>query len=604
MTARRSILRLALVFAVVMLSALRLTGSADAQTAKSFQLTSLNVDATVSPDGSMLVTEDVTYNFSGGPFTFAFRTFKPAWFSRIENFAATEQGAPLPVESGVDRWTWRYAPTSDSTHTYQLTYRVVGAVDIGSDVGELYWQFIGTDHPGVASMNVHINLPGEYPVAAPTTADDDITVVRAWAHGPLNGKVQPSARGVDLSVTGVPQRTFVEGRIVIPLTAFNAPGTTARLPKILREEKGYLNTGKTGRKAATILAPLATLAGLLGFGALWRKHGKEPAKPDYIGDYWREPLTDPPAVVYANLNFGKVEGRAMASTLVDLAQRGYLSITEHESKRFGRSKDIYTFTATNPKARVGAALPPPLSPWESDLLANVFQGQHETTSQAFEDWAKANQITSAKFWNEWKMAVSTDMKSRGYVETGRAGVWLTALGIIAAMILTGIVLISVSKNRVGSVSPIGGLCIAAGVIMAMFLPTLRKRTSAGAEEQAQALALKKYLQDFSNMKDAPVDSLIVWERFLVYAVVLGVASHVIRGLAVKLPAVVNNPGFAPWFIPIGGRGDMGSSMDNFPGSWGSAATSAMTPANTSSGSGGGFSGGGGGGGGGGGFGAG
>jgi uncharacterized membrane protein len=603
MMARRSLVRLVTVVAAVVLSLLSLTGSADAQTTKSFQLSALKVEATVLADGSMQVEENITYEFSGGQFTFAFRTFKPEWFNRISNFTAAEQGTPLPVEPGTDRWTWRYAPTVVRTHTYTLTYRVAGAVDVGSDVGELYWQFIGTDHPGLGSMNVHISLPGEYPVAAPDTADTDTSVVRAWAHGPLNGKVQPTSRGVDLSVTGVPARTFVEGRIVIPLKAFTSPGPSARLPKILREEKGYLNTGKTGRKLANVLAPVATLVGGLGFAALWRKHGKEPPKPDYIGDYWREPLTDPPAVVYANLNFGKVGGRAMASTLVDLAQRGYLTITEQESKRFGRNKDVYTFTATTPKPRAGHPLPPPLTQWEIDLLANVFQGQNETTSEAFEDWAKANQTTSAKFWNDWKSAVSDDMKGRGYVETGRARVWLTALGIIAALIVTGLILIKVSKNRVGSVSPIGGLCLVAAIVMLLVLPTLRKRTAAGSEEQAQAKALKKYLEDFSNMKDAPVESLIIWERFLVYAVVLGVASHVISGLAVRLPNVVNNPGFAPWWVPIGGRTDMGTSMDNFPGSWGSAATSAMTPANTSSGSGGGFSGGGGGGGGGGGFGA-
>jgi uncharacterized membrane protein len=603
MMARRSLPRLVTVFAAIVLSLFSLSPSADAQTDKNFRLTALKVEASVLADGSMQVEENITYDFSGGPFTFAFRTFKPSWFNRIDNFAAAEQGTPLEVEHGTDRWTWRYAPTSDSSHTYTLTYRVVGAVDIGSDVGELYWQFIGTDHPGVGSMNVHISLPGEYPVAAPTTADADTSVVRAWAHGPLNGKVQPSARSVDLSVTGVPARTFVEGRIVIPLKAFTAPGTSARLPKILREEKGYLDTGKTGRKLANTLAPIATLVGGLGFLALWRKHGKEPPKPDYIGDYWREPLTDPPAVVFANLNFGKVEGRAMASTMVDLAQRGYLTITEQEGKRFGRNKDVYTFTATTPKPRAGHPLPPPLTPWEADLLATTFQGQNETTSEAFEDWAKANQTTSAKFWNGWKSAVSDDMKARGYVETGRAGVWLTAVGIIAALIVAGLILIKVSKNRVGSVSPIGGLCLVAAVVMVLLLPTLRKRTAAGAEEQAQAKALKKYLEDFSNMKDAPVESLIIWERFLVYAVVLGVASHVISGLAVRLPTMVNNPGFAPWWVPIGGRSDMGTSMDNFPGSWGTAATSAMTPANTSSGSGGGFSGGGGGGGGGGGFGA-
>jgi hypothetical protein len=133
MMARRSLLRLVTVFAAVVLSLLSLTGSAHAQTAKSYQLTSLTVDATVLADGSMQVEENVTYDFSGGPFTFAFRTFKPDWFNRIGNFVASEQGTPLQVEPGTDRWTWRYAPTSDSSHTYTLSYRVAGAVDVGSD---------------------------------------------------------------------------------------------------------------------------------------------------------------------------------------------------------------------------------------------------------------------------------------------------------------------------------------------------------------------------------------------------------------------------------------------------------------------------------------
>ncbi len=64
---------------------------------------------------------------------------------------------------------------------------------MGSDVGELYWQFIGTDHPGVGSMAVHIHLPGEFLVSRPDTASTDTSVVRAWAHGPLNGTVTPSS---------------------------------------------------------------------------------------------------------------------------------------------------------------------------------------------------------------------------------------------------------------------------------------------------------------------------------------------------------------------------------------------------------------------------
>ena len=59
MMARRSLLRLVTVFAAVVLSLL--SRPAHAQTAKSFQLTSLKVEATVLADGSMQVEENVTY---------------------------------------------------------------------------------------------------------------------------------------------------------------------------------------------------------------------------------------------------------------------------------------------------------------------------------------------------------------------------------------------------------------------------------------------------------------------------------------------------------------------------------------------------------------
>jgi hypothetical protein len=44
--------------------------------------------------------------------------------------------------------------------------------------------------------------------------------VRAWAHGPLWGEVtlEPDARVV-LTVDPLPERTFVEGRILFPATA-------------------------------------------------------------------------------------------------------------------------------------------------------------------------------------------------------------------------------------------------------------------------------------------------------------------------------------------------------------------------------------------------
>jgi hypothetical protein len=71
----------------------------------------------------------------------------------------------------------------------------------------------------------------------------------------------------------------------------------------------------------------------------------------------------------------------------------------------------------------------------------------------------------------------------------------------------------------------------------------------------------------------------------------------------KVPAVAQDPSFAPWYVGMNGRRGFGgmNDIDHFTSSFGTTATSALAPSR--SGSSGGFSGGGGGGGGGGGFGA-
>jgi uncharacterized membrane protein len=597
------IVRMAAAAAVVCLSAgvgsVSTGAAAGAQTTKSFSLSSLKTNATVNSDGTMDVREAITYEFSGGTFTFGTRTFKPAFLDAITTFTASENGQPLrvvdPASNTLKAWQWFFSPAV-GTHTFELTYHVTRAVEIGSDVGRLYWQFIGVDHPGVDEMTVDIALPGEFGVAQAGTPDTDTSVVRVWAHGPRNGIITPDTSSVSLQVSDVPPKTFVEPDVVIPVKAFTKPGTKAILPGILKAEKNWLEPGQAAAARSKWLAPLLSALGLGGFGAAFVRWGKEPKTPDYIGDYWREPLEDPPAVVAATMSFGAVDGKAMASTMVDLAQRGFLTIAETGEKGFISKRPVYTFTATAPKPRVGQQLPPPPSHYELDLLANVFRGQNEVSSEDFRDWAESNQSTAASFWNGWKADVANDMKARGYIESNALTATLLPIGIAIALGGAAALLVASTRNTAGKPMSWWGLvCGAAAVLVLALTPLMRKRSVKGTEQAAKAKALKKYLEDFSNMNEAPVGSLILWERFLVYAVALGCAAKVYQGLRVRMPDMVNSGGFAPWYIPGYGH-DMGTGLDRFPSEWGTSTQSAMVPKNTSSGSGGGFSGGGGGGG--------
>ena len=119
--------------------------------------------------------------------------------------------------------------------------------------------------------------------------------------------------------------------------------------------------------------------------------------------------------------------------------------------------------------------------------------------------------------------------------------------------------------------------------------------------------MRNYLRDFSQLADAPAGHLVLWERYLVYAVALGVSDDLARGLAARIPAE-DTQQFATWYVQPTrairrGTDRSATSADGFTSSAVGSFAPPSSSSSSGSGSGGGFSGGGGGGGGGGGIGA-
>ena len=570
---------------------------------KSFQLIALDTTAEVSADGSMRVTELITYQFSGGPFTIGTRSFLAADRDRITDFTASEDGTPLqvdpPAATPTGEWEWHLAgPTSDSSHTYQLTYTVPRAVVVGSDVGELYWQFLGTDHPGVGSVAVTIQVPGTFTVASVDSPATDIGVLRAWGHGPRQGTVEVQASSVRLAVTGVPAKTFVEARVAIPASVFTADASSGpRLPTILKEEGIAIDAtlasdrGRSYEPPPSVLArtlgPIGAALGLVGAGGIWARFGREPKPDPLIGEYWREPLVDPPAVVLANLSKGGVNlGDAIGATIIDLAQRGHLTIREEKVERLGPDKVVRHLTRTG-KADAD------LAAFEQRLMSFVFRAGPETTVDEITERAKRDLTAAKAFATGFPVDIGHAYQARAYKAKGSGGgKWVVILALVVGG-LGGIgLLLGTSLGFVGIAGAVAAIAVA-GV-------GLVNRTQTGADEAAKAKALKHFLTDFSQLKDAPAGHLILWERFLVYAVTLGVSKELLSGLEARMPAVLNDPSFGVWYLGYGPR--RFDTINSFPAEFGRATAQAVAPP-SKSGSGGGFSGGGGGGGGGGGFGA-
>lgn len=149
----------------------------------------------------------------------------------------------------------------------------------------------------------------------------------------------------------------------------------------------------------------------------------------------------------------------------------------------------------------------------------------------------------------------------------------------------------------------GAIALAAAAVQLSLTPVLRQRSPGGQRRYQEWLGVRRFLTDFSQLADAPAGHLVLWERYLVYAVALGVSDELAHGLATKLPEA-ETAQFAPWYVVhVGGSPGYGS-LGDFSHGFATSAVAPFTPASSSgSGFGGGFSGGGGGGGGGGGIGA-
>jgi uncharacterized membrane protein len=196
------------------------------------------------------------------------------------------------------------------------------------------------------------------------------------------------------------------------------------------------------------------------------------------------------------------------------------------------------------------------------------------------------------------------VKRRGYIDEGHLVKWLLHLLTIAALVGAGVLAFALGSFW-------GAVPIGVAVVLLALSGLLRKRTAAGARKLAEVNGLAHFLEDFSRLPDeSHAGDLILYERYLVYAVAFGVADQLVAALRVRFPQLEDaNSGFATWYIAgsVAGGGfsnvsrlESVGSIGSFASEFSSATAAAFSPPSSSSGSGGGFSGGGGGGGGGGG----
>lgn len=616
---------------------------------KSYDMPRVNITSQAETDGSLHVTEQRTFSFDG-TYSAIWWTFEglpsnaelkvnsvrmaPAGadgnaagdFTTLESVPFIldwrDSGGPATESYSVDspmNTVYVFSDFEDAEDIIELDYTIVNGVQAYKDVGEVYWQYVGSQW-AEPSENVTMTCALPVPQGTEVTAGDN---VRAWGHGPLDGTVTINADGtVSYTVPHVNAGQFAEARIVFPVSWLtNLPADAAKLHKdemrldtVLKEEQTWADEANRDRMLSLAFVIVCGIVCVLAIVfALWSyfRFGKE-HEPDFKDEYWRDVPQKGvhPAIIGRLWRWDRESQDDFTATLMHLSQVGALRIDKgsYEEKKMIGSKVVDDYYLTRVPV-IADGVTDPIDRAALDLLFGTVSGGSDSlwfgTIQAY---GKDNPEDFVEAMKSWQGTVSAEANKHDYFEIKgkRYQGYLIALAVIAVIVGLGSWLLLANFIPLIFTIP---TAIVLGVI-ANYMP---RRSVEGNNLVAKCKALRNWLRDFSSLDERPPTDVKVWGEFMVYAYLFGIAEQVIKELQTQVPeifegdATVYGTGYVPWWFwytaGYGAHGGMMSSGANlFDASISNTMSTAQAAISGASGGfssgggfGGGFSGGGGGG---------
>lgn len=574
-------------------------------------LNNLDFEAQINSDGSMDVTE--TWDIDISSTNTLYKVFKTdsSKYTGITNVNVSEIGKgdlhkanswSYHLEkdyyyggknnSGEFEICWGTGlENSSATKIYKISYTVLDAVAKYDDCAELYWQFVGEDFE-IDAENVTGTIT--LPYKAETKED-----IRVWGHiETLNGEIYVTGLDkVEFELNNYSSGRYIEIRIAMPTEMIENTKrmyNENKLETIISEETKWADEANARRqeqlkmektmKIIGIVVGVIIVALLIMQTVKYIKTLKETKKlvPTEEYEYFREKpdkSTTPADALFlynkgANIAYSSF-GKVFSATLLNLSLKKYFKISMKENKR---GKEEATIKKTNRNLED--------LDYEEKRIAlfvtKAMRGQNEVTIKELQKYISSHgELASSLIENTGKDVKNKSKNEEKYdVEKARKKMHYTIITTIYFMFALFLII----------VFPISIMLIVNAILAICINNKISRLTQKGIDEREKWVGLKKYMEDFSLLNEKEIPALELWEEYLVYATVFGIADKVIKQLKIVYPEINEMDNFSTTsYIYLMSHTDFNSSFNI---AISSSISSAMS---SGSGAGGGFSGGGGGG---------
>ena len=553
---RKNILRIFLFFLISIVSF-----------AANYRIEKLDIEANLQKDGSMVVSEAVTYDID--EINGVYFDIDAKGFGELEDLQVFEDDPNTSSFKEVDTSNYEvsvsdelyriklYSKNQNNIRTFKFVYKLPEAITVYDDVAQFNRKMVGQEwQQGIKYITAKVIVP------VPTDYDNSNILV--FGHGPLTGEVDKVENTVVYKLDDYYPGDFLEAHILMEPEIFSEYNKSKIVHKDMKQElldmeakladEANAERDKARRqpnKFRKLFENQGLMLGVLGsiWGALmFYIHGifrKKNRVKNSVGKYLRELPDDSSPALVGSFMTDSISGNEILATIVDLIRRKILRLETSEEK------SIITLVGNTEK----------LSAQERvivDIYINDFGDGKSLDLKSFGFFQKVPMSTARKF-EKWKTIIQSEMNRKDLVFEGFKGMgknlfYKSLCGIILGIKFFGNILEKAMESKMFLI------IIIMGVILFISLTKARYPRKELAEAKDKWQAFKNFLSDYSQLEEAKITSVHLWEQYFVYAVALGVSEKVVKAYkkALDMGVIndvqgVNSLAYSPIFNPMFSR---------------------------------------------------
>ena len=566
--------------------------------AANYRIEKLDIEANLQKDGSMVVSEAVTYDID--EINGVYFDIDAKGFGELEDLQVFEDDPNTSSFKEVDTSNYEvsvsdelykiklYSKNQNNIRTFKFVYKLPEAIKVYDDVAQFNRKMVGQEwQQGINYITAKVIIP--------VSASYDNSNILVFGHGPLTGEVDKVENTVVYKLDDYYPGDFLEAHILMEPEIFSEYDKSKIIHKDMKQElldmearladeanaerenalRREQRLQKISSNAKPIMGGIASIWAVLMYyiHVIFKRKNKVKDDIKYLRDL---PDDSSPALVGGVIT-KSVNDNEILATIVDLIRRKVLTLDTSDTKT------IITLTGSTEK----------LSAQENtiiDIYINDFGDGKSLDLKSFGFFQKVPMKTAKKF-ERWSNYIISEMNRKGlvYQHMGCGAIFIFVL--ISIVIAFGSIIQAILTEN-----PIFMLGMPLGAILFISTVAAESPSKKLAETKSKWQALKNFLSDYSQLEEAKITSIHLWEQYFVYAIALGVSDKVVKAYkkALDMGIIsdvegVNSLAYSPIFNPMFSRSF--SNLNGMVSKTNSRANStiASTRRSSSSGGGGGFS---------------